>query len=277
MDEATKRCRGCGETRAHSEFHKDRRKPDGLRSRCKPCVNAYQLARQRAHKAETGQYASRGYLYTHTCVVCDKIWQSNSSRVRWYCSAGCANSVRSYKRTCEACSMTWQAKSSAARWCSIACRQGAKSPSADVVLWRPLPWWTRRVWFLPVPPRRWYAGQCRRCSTWFVIDQPANVYCSQRCGKADSKDRRRARKKHAYVERVYRRRVFERDRWTCQLCRRRVKQDAVVPHPQAPVLDHVIPLADGGTHEPANVQCAHFICNSVKGARGGGEQLALIG
>jgi hypothetical protein len=25
------------------------------------------------------------------------------------------------------------------------------------------------------------------------------------------------------------------------------------------------------------VQCAHFLCNSIKGDRGGGEQLLLIG
>jgi 5-methylcytosine-specific restriction endonuclease McrA len=43
-----------------------------------------------------------------------------------------------------------------------------------------------------------------------------------------------------------------------------VKRDKVVPHPKAPVLDHILPLAQGGTHEPTNVQCAHFMCNSIK-------------
>ncbi|MEO3856223.1 HNH endonuclease signature motif containing protein [Acrocarpospora sp. B8E8] len=32
----------------------------------------------------------------------------------------------------------------------------------------------------------------------------------------------------------------------------------------APTLDHVIPLAKGGLHEPGNLQLAHFICNSTK-------------
>ena len=76
---------------------------------------------------------------------------------------------------------------------------------------------------------------------------------------------------------MYRQKVFERDHWVCQLCRRKVNRTATAPHPKAPVIDHVIPLNKGGTHEPANVQCAHFICNSIKGDRGGGEQLALIG
>lgn len=34
----------------------------------------------------------------------------------------------------------------------------------------------------------------------------------------------------------------------------------------APTLDHVIPLAKGGEHSRANVRCAHFICNSRRGA-----------
>ena len=95
--------------------------------------------------------------------------------------------------------------------------------------------------------------------------------------RAVAKAKRRAVKKSAFVENVYRRKVFERDGWRCQLCRKPVKRDAVVPHPKAPVLDHIIPLAAGGTHEPANVQCAHYLCNSLKGDRGGGEQLLLIG
>jgi 5-methylcytosine-specific restriction endonuclease McrA len=61
--------------------------------------------------------------------------------------------------------------------------------------------------------------------------------------------------------------VYARDGWTCGLCGGAVERDEVVPHPLAPVVDHVISLANGGTHEPANVQCAHFLCNSRKGAR----------
>lgn len=50
-----------------------------------------------------------------------------------------------------------------------------------------------------------------------------------------------------------------------------------VPHPKAPTIDHVVPLAEGGADTAANVRLAHFICNSMRGNRGGGEQLALIG
>lgn len=61
--------------------------------------------------------------------------------------------------------------------------------------------------------------------------------------------------------------IFERDEWRCWLC-----GGATVPHarghdPLRPSLDHVVPLARGGTHTRANVRCAHLRCNLKKGAR----------
>jgi 5-methylcytosine-specific restriction endonuclease McrA len=73
------------------------------------------------------------------------------------------------------------------------------------------------------------------------------------------------------VEPIYRRRVYERDGWRCGICHLPVKQDKVVPHPLAPTLDHIVPLAAGGAHSYANVQCAHFICNSLKSDTGPGQ------
>jgi len=49
-----------------------------------------------------------------------------------------------------------------------------------------------------------------------------------------------------------------------------------VPHPKAPTIDHVIPLAQGGTHEPLNCRAAHFLCNSLKSHQGHGDQMLLL-
>lgn len=81
------------------------------------------------------------------------------------------------------------------------------------------------------------------------------------------KDTRRARRRNAFVAPVYRREIYERDGWTCQLCGDEVDRTAAVPDPLSATLDHIVPLAKGGTHEPSNVQLAHFLCNSVKGDR----------
>jgi 5-methylcytosine-specific restriction endonuclease McrA len=90
-------------------------------------------------------------------------------------------------------------------------------------------------------------------------------------------DRRKARQKGARVERVYRRRVFERDGWRCGICGGKTLKKAKHPHPKAPVLDHIIPLSKGGEHSMRNVQCAHHRCNAAKRDGACGSQLLLVG
>lgn len=71
--------------------------------------------------------------------------------------------------------------------------------------------------------------------------------------------------------------IAERDGYRCGICSAPVDMDLAWPHPQSKSLDHVVPLTKGGSHDPANVQLAHLVCNTVKGNRGGGEQLRLVG
>lgn len=73
--------------------------------------------------------------------------------------------------------------------------------------------------------------------------------------------------------------IFERDRWRCQLCRKKVDREKRWPDPSAPTIDHVIPLSvPGSTGDVrSNVWCACWRCNHLKSNRGGGEQLALLG
>lgn len=61
--------------------------------------------------------------------------------------------------------------------------------------------------------------------------------------------------------------IFERDGWTCGICLEPVEAGLVWPDPMSASLDHVVPLSAGGAHTPENVQCAHLVCNTRKGAR----------
>lgn len=66
--------------------------------------------------------------------------------------------------------------------------------------------------------------------------------------------------------------VFDRDRWRCHLCGcktpRRLRG---TNEPNAPELDHIVSLADGGSHTWGNVACACRACNGAKGARSVGQ------
>lgn len=122
---------------------------------------------------------------------------------------------------------------------------------------------------------------CPMCAEPFTADSRSEWYCPacRPMGKKEARHharaRRRARERGAFVERVYRKVVFERDGWRCRLCGKPVEKAAEVPDANAPTLDHIIPLAVGGAHSYANVQLAHFLCNSYKSAAtlGPGEQL----
>lgn len=69
--------------------------------------------------------------------------------------------------------------------------------------------------------------------------------------------------------------VYERDGWKCGICGRKVNPKTKFPHPMSATLDHIIPLAKGGTHTWDNVQCAHYTCNCRKRTSGSG-QLRLV-
>lgn len=92
-----------------------------------------------------------------------------------------------------------------------------------------------------------------------------------------AKQRRQARitmTRQGTISRSY---IYKRDNWTCHLCGIKVDRHQQVPQPLAPTLDHIVPLARGGSHTYDNLAVAHFQCNSTKSDGGGGEQLLLVG
>jgi len=116
---------------------------------------------------------------------------------------------------------------------------------------------------------------CLTCGEAFNTKGHA-TYCLP-CGiikakamKRDYEKRRDAQKrgvdgvKTEYIKVAY---IYKRDAWRCGICHKRVNKTLAYPHLMSASLDHIVPLAHGGTHTKANVQLAHFICNSTKSDR----------
>lgn len=118
--------------------------------------------------------------------------------------------------------------------------------------------------------------RCACCGKSFHSLNARRIYCSDTCKHTQAF--RNNPKSHSYRGRcrrygvrydssVKREKVLERDRMTCQICGKRCDPNDKrwgTLGPDYPTLDHIIPLAKGGTHTWDNVQCACGMCNSIK-------------
>lgn len=72
--------------------------------------------------------------------------------------------------------------------------------------------------------------------------------------------------------------VFSRDKWKCRCCginTPRSKRGSIDDN--APELDHIIPISEGGEHSKKNTQCLCRKCNQTKSSGALGDQLLLLG
>ena len=116
---------------------------------------------------------------------------------------------------------------------------------------------------------------CKECGEPFLPEygNKRRAFCSQDCseryGGRVGKAVRRAKAYQAdeieYFNPIY---ILKRDKWTCYICGSATpKRLRGTKEPNAPEVDHVIPLARGGTHTEANVRCICRECNIRKGAK----------
>jgi 5-methylcytosine-specific restriction endonuclease McrA len=183
---------------------------------------------------------------------------------------------KQYAITCQQCGCEAVVTKETARYCSHTCfydaRYGEQRPRENTREAARLKRWskaTERLAEAAVGVRgkgTWTTGRCSHCGATFVrhsFSSPA-THCSASCRRRDRAVLRRALQHDLDAGRVNRIAIYQRDDWTCHICGDPVDRDAVVPDLAAPVLDHVVPLARGGTHSEGNLKTAHFYCNSVK-------------
>lgn len=108
-------------------------------------------------------------------------------------------------------------------------------------------------------------------------DQDGKHMCSAECRAAALRARKtllnaRRRARIESGDRIDPIRVFERDGWRCHLCGISTPiAKRGTYEPNAPELDHIIALADGGQHTWGNVACACRACNGAKKAQSRGQ------
>lgn len=231
----------------------------------KRCGNRYTERQRTKTCTEPGcdkPYRAKGYCgshYNQQFRTADDRLQAVPCTV---CGTACMKDKRDYAKRQPVCSDMCRTFLRHGHWPFRLLSQKPKPPRPKVV--KP-------------PPFDHAPRQCEWCGATYVPRKRTSRFCSRNCTWSEKAKGRRAKVRGAHVAPVNRIAIFERDRWRCKLCGKPVARTRQAPHPKAPVLDHILPLAQGGTHEPANVQLAHFICNSIKGDRNANDQLMLIG
>lgn len=120
---------------------------------------------------------------------------------------------------------------------------------------------------------------CHECAATFVpqYGNKSRKFCSSQCltknmrriGRTRRDDRIRSSARRETVDPI---KVFIRDGWRCQICKRQTPlRLRGTNKPRAPELDHILPLACGGDHTYANTQCTCRECNGMKGATPKGQ------
>lgn len=137
----------------------------------------------------------------------------------------------------------------------------------------------RRTGSAELLPRATETRRCRVCGTEFEAWAAGpGAYCSHVCkGRFDAGHYSRRVRADKDRDRIVTQQIGDRDGWRCHLCAKPVNPKLKHPHPMSATIDHLIPLARGGTHRLNNVKLAHSVCNKRKGTRACNEQLLLIG
>lgn len=121
---------------------------------------------------------------------------------------------------------------------------------------------------------------CKVCGREYCIavtGYNSGKYCSERCQnlkyRADHDERRIKRMySRPHDDDITLRKLYKRDGGVCYLCGHQCNYNDCtrengnfIAGPMYPSVDHVVPLAKGGTHTWDNVRLAHMKCNSAKG------------
>ena len=122
--------------------------------------------------------------------------------------------------------------------------------------------------------------ECEYCGRIFYA-KDYNWYCSDICKATMKKEKQKAHKrlreakakKNGKIEwNISLEKLIQRDEGICKICGRQVdtedyyytEEGYFIAGDNYPSIDHIIPLAKGGTHTWNNIQLAHRHCNSIK-------------
>lgn len=299
---AGRRDKRCCSARCRFDLNRKPAQPRMRSQACRLCGTQFVAGRKKAYCSPAcvaeGTLRTKGQSSdSHPCPCC------GAATTRQFCSKRCYEKARPkrpdriWTQTCTTCGSTFR-QVRASRFCSGCKPSPPPKPTCSPVPWKDCEWCGR--WFVARRSKRFCSptcaewqlgrkrrvvliayGDCAECGRLFVAHDQKQRFCSCECSRKHfhrvAKARRRAQKMAHPYEPIAPLAIFVRDGWRCGICGLQVARTKTVPHPHAPTLDHILPLARGGSHTRANVQCAHFECNWRKSDGPSNDQLRLLG
>ena len=182
----------------------------------------------------------------------------------WYRNRGGYTTTRTAE--CIWCHKSFETPYARSKFCSTTCKQSSAA--------------SRRRGNGAIKPER----KCPWCGKPVPVSMRIDAkFCSEECSSHAHSGTRKLAQRAGRERRnpdaglLDRNAIAERDKFRCGICGGRVDMTLSHPDPMYGSIDHIVPVAAGGTDDPANLQLAHLRCNLSKRDRGGGEQLRLIG
>lgn len=203
-----------------------------------------------------GKINSRTPRVIGPCPECGSdVVYSGFGAPKKYCSDQCKARVHNRRsrrrvqlvdlaeRACNECGEPFKPRRCDGVYCSKACYQRGNA---------------RRPKFTPEQ------RACLECGSEYTARRHDARFCRAKCAFAFH-GRARMNRARTGVNALYvDRQIFERDGWMCWLCGEPVDPTLSRKHRRGATIDHVIPLARGGSDTPDNVRLAHWECNHDK-------------
>jgi len=217
-------------------------------------------------------YARNGKLDLSWCRACYRAWHQENREQR--VAAIAAATKKRYNRhtvtfecqQCGTCVARTVGDNGYAKFCTRQCKDrfGKDKAIADRLLSK-----TERP--------------CVHCGASVATSMRSDAkFCSAACNDAAHAITRKmaqrvGRAKNPGDPLLQRNYIAERDKFRCGICGCRVDMKLKHPDPMFGSIDHIVPLAAGGSNGLANLQLTHLRCNLSKRDQGGPAQLRLLG
>lgn len=185
---------------------------------------------------------------------------------RYYCSELCF--IKSESKECKVCKNMFLSKYNAQKTCSIECKDKLNQFNIDKQYKQ------RRMKF------KSQVKKCKYCGEEFktTFKRQLAEYCSEECGKKMQNRNKDIHRRHKIRENgkvdsdITLPKLFENYKGICSICGDKCNYDDYIETKEGhfiagdeyPSIDHIIPIAKGGTHTWNNVQLAHRKCNTIK-------------